>query len=221
MNTVDEDIQMTSDCPSDNARGMCPGLDMSMYMSDNRVMFTFYSKPMATTYVIPARSAHTERTKRSTLTQEGVRRLLCVSPDLSENVRARVMTEFDPKMRHSGYLKGFRWNILQSAYLIYDEKVKQSTEGVRPLYKPREYRREEREKVKAASRLTWYRGKGDIPNKAPLIIDPTPTGQMAVDMQNVIKDFKHVHGIGIKMVERGGEETAVSSKVRCPRKEGM
>jgi hypothetical protein len=39
---------------------------------------------------------------------------------------------------------------------------------------------------------------------APLIIDPTPDGQMAKEMAAVILDFKSTHSIGVKLVQRGG-----------------
>jgi hypothetical protein len=95
MNTVDKDIQITYDCPSDNESKMVPVLDLAMYMSENRIRFTFYSKPMATSYFIPACFTHTERTKRSTLTQKGIRRLLNGSPELPAEERARVLEEYE------------------------------------------------------------------------------------------------------------------------------
>jgi hypothetical protein len=72
INTIDKDIQMTGDVPSANANKRVPVLDMDMFMMNNRIVFSFYSKPMSTRYVIPERSAHPQRTKRTTLIQEGV-----------------------------------------------------------------------------------------------------------------------------------------------------
>jgi hypothetical protein len=212
INTIDPDIQMTGEVPSQSPGGKVPVLDLAMYMKDNRVMFTFYSKPMATRYVIPERSAHPNRVKRTTLIQEGVRRLLNVSPDLPDSVREEVMTEFDVKMRFSGYNKKFRWNVLDSAYSIYEGKLKDAEDDVRPLYRRREYKREERERKKMNGRETWYRGSESAPNLAPLIVDPTPGGKMFAEMQKVIKDFSNTHGMGVKLVERGGRKLATTVK---------
>jgi hypothetical protein len=125
INTVNPDLQMTGDVPSANISRKVPVLDMEMFVEDNRVKFTFFSKPMSTRYVIPERSAHSDKIKKSTLTQEGVRRLLNVSPNLPDSERGRVMTEYDRKLRFSGYKKPFRWNIINAAYGIYTEKVRQ------------------------------------------------------------------------------------------------
>jgi hypothetical protein len=43
MNTVHPDLKMTGDVPSANPDKKVPVLDMSMYMENNRVMFTFCS----------------------------------------------------------------------------------------------------------------------------------------------------------------------------------
>jgi hypothetical protein len=82
-----------------------------------------------TIYVIPAKSAHPERVKRSSLTQERVRRLLNVSPTLPDSERVHVITSYDEKIRYCGYKKGFRWNVIDTAYKIYNEKVEQSKAG--------------------------------------------------------------------------------------------
>lgn len=145
INTVNPDIQMTGDYPSANPDKTLPVLDMAMFVEDNEVKHTFYSKPMATQYVIPARSVHPERVKRITLTQEEVRRLLNVSRNLPDSERARVKSDFDKKMRFSGYKRPLRWNILTSAYKIYEDKVRQDLTGEPPLYRHREFKRQDRE----------------------------------------------------------------------------
>jgi hypothetical protein len=181
-----------------------------MFMLDNRVMFSFYSKPMSTRFVIPERSAHPQKVKRTTLIQEGVRRLLNVSPDLPDEERQRVMKEYDLKMRYSGYSRNFRWNAIDAAYSIYTDKLKKHTEGTRPLYRHREFERINRENRKTKSKETWYRGDELNPNSAPLIVDPTPGGILVKEMQKVCREFKETHGIGIIIVERGVRKIATN-----------
>jgi hypothetical protein len=212
INTIDPDIQMTGDVPSQNKSRRVPVLDTEMFMKENRIMFSFYSKPMATNYVIPDRSAHPKKVKRTTLIQEGVRRLLNVSPDLPDQERIDVMEAFDLKMRYSGYVRKYRWNIIESAFAIYETKVSEDQNGIRPLYRHREFKREEREKKKARSRETWYQGEENAPNMAPLIVDPTPNGTMYNEMLQVCKEFKATHKIGIKVVQRGGQKLSRAIK---------
>jgi hypothetical protein len=80
------------------------------------------------------------------------------------------------------------------------------------LYRHREYLRRDREKKRTGTRETWYRGSKENKDLAPLIIDPTPDGMMAKEMTQVIKLFKQTHGMGVKLMERGGRR--LSSEVK-------
>jgi hypothetical protein len=126
---------MTGDVPSENTNKRVPVLDMEMFMPNNRVMFSFYLKPMSTRFVIPEMLAHPQKLKRITLIQEGVQILLNVSPDLPDAERQRVMTEYDPKMPFSGYSRNFRWNAIDATYSIYMDKLQEHEDGTRPLYR--------------------------------------------------------------------------------------
>lgn len=212
MNSVNDDIQLTSDVPSINTDKSIPVLDMSMKIVDNRLRYTFYSKPMATRYLIPFRSAHPAKLKRSTLTQEGVRRLMNVSPEYEEEERTRVMTEFDLKLRYSGYKKKFRFEVIEAAYGIYNKKLAQEEDGTRPLYRHREWNRANRELQKTVKRENWYKGEGPTPNMAPLILDPTPSGKLVEEIKAICKEFDKTHNIGIKIMERGGRKMTAEVK---------
>ena len=82
-NTVDEDIEVEADFPSNHVDKYMPILDMKMAMDDNnKVKHKFYKKPMANKYTMMANSAVSDRVKRSTMTNEAMRRLLCCSTNL-------------------------------------------------------------------------------------------------------------------------------------------
>ena len=63
-NSIDPDIQMTSEVPSDFPDRRLPVLDLALFIKDNQVHHSFYSKPMATPYVNLHRSALSAKTKR-------------------------------------------------------------------------------------------------------------------------------------------------------------
>ena len=51
-NSLDQDIQMTVDIPSDFPDRQLPDLDLAIFVRDNQVHHSFYQKPMATWVVL-------------------------------------------------------------------------------------------------------------------------------------------------------------------------
>ena len=65
---------------------------MKMAMDENnKVKYKFYKKPMANKYTMMANSAVSDRVKRSTMTNEAMRRLLCCSENLNQSTRDEIM----------------------------------------------------------------------------------------------------------------------------------
>ena len=212
-NKIWPNIQFTKDIPSECPTGLIPMLDMEVGINQlGQVTRKFYSKPMNTPYTIPSRSAHTWQIKRSTLTQEGVRRLLNTSQNTSIIDRNKIMEDWDRKMNVSGYDMKFRTNVISAAVKIYNHKVTVAEQGGRPLYRPTGWQSSERELDKLVKRQTWYTGKGTERNQAPLIIDPTPTGQLEKDIANVLKESARVSGIRVKLCQRGGDRVSSAAK---------
>ena len=214
-NKIWPNIQFTVDIPSECPSGLIPMLDMEVGINQvGQVTRQFYSKPMATPFTIPSRSAHTWQTKRSTLTQEGVRRLLNTSQNTSKIIRNDIMQQWDKKMNVSGYDEKFRTNVIRAAIKIYNHKVVTSEQGGRPLYRPTGWQSSERAIEKLVKRQTWYAGKGSERNQAPLIIDPTPTGQLELDIANILKDSARMSGTRVKLCLRGGDKVSECCQIR-------
>ena len=90
-NAVDKDIEVEVDFPANHADKFMPILDMKMAMdNNNKVMYKFYKKPMANKYTMMANSAVSDRVKRSTMTNEAMRRLLCCSENLDQSTRVEI-----------------------------------------------------------------------------------------------------------------------------------
>ena len=82
-NSIDSDIEMEVDHPSNNEDGMLPCLDVKVWMENNKCLFTFYKKPVSSTHTIIYRSAVSVSIKRNTILKEGLRRLKNTSPRLN------------------------------------------------------------------------------------------------------------------------------------------
>ena len=204
-NQIWPNIQFTVDVPSECLSGLIPMLDMEVGVNQlGLITRKFYCKPSNTPYTILSRSAHSWQIKWSTLTQEGVRRLLNTSVEAPGHVKDQILSDWDLKMNHSGYDHTFRSNVIKSAVEIYTHKVSVAKSGGRPLYRPTGWHSTERDLSKLVKKQTWYSGTGQQRNHAPLILDPTPTGQLEKDIANIIKEASRLTGLRVKLCQRGG-----------------
>ena len=95
------------------------------------------------------------------------------------------------RMQCSGY------EVLKSAYDAYDKiKEKEISEGI-PMYRNKEYRRNERRKEKMTKMKNWYK-KGSY--EAVMFVPATPNSMLRKEMQAYIESS----GIKIKVTERSG-----------------
>ena len=72
--------------------------------------------------------------------------------------------------------------------------------GVRPIFRPKFWKREERKKQKEIKKKEWGTKKGHI---APILIPTTPGGKLARMMKEVA-DKQAEEGIHFNIVEVGG-----------------
>ena len=160
------------------------------------IMYEFYSKSMASKAVINARSALNWSTKRTVLTQEvlSYRVLLNCSKMLPWERVVDNGNEMVLRMHYSGYSKKFRYEVVDSALKAYIEREKADQEGERPLHRPKEWRKEEREQEKIGKKCSWYKRGG---NEAVIFVPATPNSQLQKKYQTEIKQ----QGFKIKVVE--------------------
>ena len=103
-NSIHPSITVKADYPSKNSDGKMPLLDLKLWVSEEEeVKFACYAKGVSSQYFIPYRSGHSQSMKRSMLANEGMRRLLNMSPELPWEAFVDVMNDFAVKMWRSGY----------------------------------------------------------------------------------------------------------------------
>ena len=70
-NTLYSFVQLTTDTPSSHQAGMCPVLDLQMWVNEEgQLMYKFYSKQCSSKFVIPAESAHSKQMKMSVFVEK-------------------------------------------------------------------------------------------------------------------------------------------------------
>ena len=101
------------------------------------------------------------------------------------------------RMQYSGYSKGFRYEIVQSALHAYKKIQELDQTGVKPMYRPKEWRQSERRKEKEEKRRSWYR-KGNY--SSVIFVPATPESSLKRSLDEDVKKS----GLRIRIVEKSG-----------------
>ena len=85
-----------------------------------------------------------ESTKRATLVQGGITRLLNTSIELGEQKRNEILSNYMKKLQTSGYDQKTRLEILKSIIKGWKSILEKDKTGERPLHRSREFEKEKR-----------------------------------------------------------------------------
>ena len=206
-NSIDEFLEVEVDFPSNHEDKFMPILDMKMNMAaDNKVVHKFYKKPMTNKYTMMANSAVSDRVKRSTMTNDAVRRLLCCSENLDEQIKVEIMEDFARMLKRSGYSERFRHEVISDALRCHQKMLTTEAEGGRPVDRPRDYQPRERRRRREEKRERFYRkeARGTKVREGLFIIPPTPNSVLAKELKEVCKEELKGSNISITVQERGG-----------------
>ena len=160
-NDIHPSIRLDIDYPSNHADGKMPLLDLKIWVNErNKIVHEFYSKSMASKYTVHERSAMAKKTKRQILTQDALRILLNCSGELPWDAKAQHLQNFSARMQFSGYNQKFRYEVIDSAVKALRKIEDAVARGERPIYRPKEWKWQEREEKKRDSKTTWFRRGG-------------------------------------------------------------
>ena len=139
------------------------------------------------------------------MTQECLRRLLNTKIELGENVRKEHLNNFMLKLKNSGYNTKFRTEILDSALLAYEKIISADKAGTKPIYRGRDWNKEERNQKKNNRKLNWYKaGLKEIEYKSVLFVPITKGGKLLKEMKKREEEINKNCDERIKIVEGGG-----------------
>ena len=194
-------IRVTIDYPSNHVDGKVPMLDVKMWIAiiEGRrlILYEHYEKEMSTKAVINAKSAIPTQTKRTVLSQEMLRILLHCSEQLPWATVCTHVNKFMKKLQYSGYSQPFRHNVAKSAMKAFETIKEKKASGIRPINRPKTWRRRERKEEKQRKKTRWYKDGGF---DSVLFVPSTPKGQLKKMYQKEIA----TSGFRIKVVERTG-----------------
>jgi hypothetical protein len=211
---VMEMIKTEEDFPTKHRGGLLPILDLQVRMQGRKedpemaeISFQFYKKPMAPDRTILFNSAMPMSMKRTTATQEVLRRLLNCSRSLGQEVRAKHLTDYMQVLTNSGYSERFRQEVLRSGEEAYRRLLKKEEEGERRLYRRRTDNEGERWKAKRMKKGNWQGRYSSV-----IFVPYTKDSKLKKEMQ-VLEERMRVGGREnhhMKIIERAGPTMAGS-----------
>ena len=176
---------------------------------NNRILYQHFEKKVASKQVLSANSAQSSACKRSVHTQELVRRLMNTSTRLDWDLSmAPVLDDYMKRMQIAGYGEEYRRNVLVRALAIYDRKVREHSQGIQPLHRPRCWQAEERKKNRRKKKYSWSSNSGCI---APIFVPSTPQGELAKELRKIV-EHEGIEELKFKIVETGGR--SVQSEIQ-------
>ena len=137
MNSVCVFLNLTMETVMD-FEGVLPSLDLNIWVreEDNKTMYTFFEKPMASDMVIQREAAMPENMKISSLNQEMVRRMVNTSELVPMKTRLDIVDRFGQKLTDSGFgLKHVR-GIIVGGLTRYERRLALSLDKDNPKWRP-------------------------------------------------------------------------------------
>ena len=206
-------IIMEVDMPSNHSDNMLPILDLKCWTENGQIKHQHYEKSVSSTLVISERSAHASSCKRSVHIEGCVRRMLNMSPELDwDQYFVPVLSDYMSRMAAAGFNQNYRANILKNALNIYDSKLRDDADGVKPLNRPRGYRRVERRREKREKKRGWATRGGYT---APIFCPSTPGSELA-NIWRKIAEEEAIPGLKFRIIERGGQTIASQLQLSNP-----
>ena len=111
------------------------------------------------------------------------------------------------KLKNSGYNKKYRMEILDSASKGFDIMLEDDKKGIKPLFRSRNWKKEEREVQKKSRRLNQYtnNGKTKIQQTSLLFVPPTPGGILTKQLRQREEELNKYNTERIQIVYKGGQ----------------
>ena len=164
LNAVTNFIQFTAEGEGDFDNNFLPTLDFqTQVQSSGKIMFKFFSKPMANNITIQHGTGLSKSTVFSALRQEVIRRMLNTSIEIDFDERLRIVEDFIQLMINSGHRYKFIKSVILQAitkykFMVGRSRLPEDKEKFKPLYRARCFDQLRRDIAKRVEGSTWYKG---------------------------------------------------------------
>ena len=214
--TIHRSIILETDCPSNHPDKKLPILDLKVWIQEanrkRKIMHEFYQKDVSSVATINARSTLPWKTKRTILVQDTLRIMRNCHKDLPWEETSKHLSRMMMRLQYSGYDKKFRYDVVSTAIAAYRRIKEMDENGDIPMYRPKEWRRDERRKMKEAKKKNWYKRGG---YESVIFVPCTPNSELIRKMKERVEES----GIKIKLIEKAGRSLGGLLRTADPNKE--
>jgi hypothetical protein len=229
-------LNFTQEIGEDFQDNSLPSLDITVWVEMNRILFKFFSKPMATNLVVQAKTALSEEVKLSTLAEEVCRRLRNTSQRLDHSKRLETLEDLSTRMSTSGHTVKFMRRAMERGIKSFTTKLNKSKlDKDDPRYQPLHvgwtWKRKERKKEKLLKKNRWFKPgreggnnelfqpsgwkakprkeeNNDTPVQSVIFVPSTRGGVLTRKLRDREEEMKRLAGFGIKFQDAGGTKMA-------------
>ena len=131
---------------------------------------------------------------------ECVRRLRNCKPEMEWLEKKEFVQDYVVRLFHAGYTEQFRLAVVKQSVARYEGMLTADREGKHPLYRDRDWQKENRREEKKKRKTNWLKGDFDT----VIMVPATPGGELAKKYQEVV--FKNPGPVKIKIMEKGGTQ---------------
>ena len=216
--TLDPAIKTVFDVPSLHNNGKLPILDLNIWVEGGQIRHQFYKKEIASKYLIHAKSALNNRTKRDTLFQEGLRRLRNTDMSTEPEDIKEMLGHFLNDMRLSGYGYKFRLDVIQGILKRSKEMEEEIRGGTRTRYRNKDQIQTSKEAKLGKYPGTWYL-RGEF--TSTIKVQASHGSKLAKGIQDITLQERSGDGGYTKVVEMAGKSVILGggdpfNKGVCP-----
>ena len=169
MNSVFNHIRFTSEVPGDFENNRLPTLDFSMWIGkdhiqegenkNGKIIYNFYEKEINSKFCVMERTAMSENSKTSTLSQDLIRRMMNTSELVDQQERNATIEKYIDKLKVSGYSEIQVKNIIESGLKGYETKLNKARREKREIHRAAEETQEVRFRKKILGKVNWFKSK--------------------------------------------------------------
>ena len=205
--SIHRSIQLTKEVPTEKEDKKLPVLDLKSWIEEVEeegekrymVLHEFYMKDVASRALIHRDAALSLSCKRTILTQQCIRVMRNCHEKIGKEKQTEHLTYYSARMQAAGYDQEFRIQVMESAFKAFEAMKEEARIGRKPVYRKREWKRNERRREKIRKSKNWYKKGG---KESVLFVTATPGSELKNKLQKEIEKstFK------IKVVEKSGNK---------------
>ena len=159
MNSIYSNLNFTMETCEDFENDRLPTLDFELFVENAEIKHSFFEKPMNSPYVIMEKSAMSELSKYSILSNDLVCRLSNIGENMLEAEKIKVVNNYSKKLFVSGYNRKQSKEIIVSGIRGFKNKKKRAAAEGRSIYRRAATTLKSRLRKKLTEKTNWYKRK--------------------------------------------------------------